>query len=93
MDEHIYAVLKNNEKESDFPGFAQACAKWSDEPTGKKVVKLDPQGKILEEFDAEECKEAARIFKESLPEKRAPAPPVTAVATQENPSAGKQEKS
>lgn len=76
MDQPVYAVFKNEEKERDYPGFAQACADWSNDPNGRKVVKLGADGNILEEFEPEECQEAARIYKETLPEKASPPSPL-----------------
>ena len=66
MSQPVYAVYKNEEKESDYPGLAQACAAWANDPAGKKVVKLDQEGEILEEIAPEECEMEAKVFTSGL---------------------------
>ena len=55
-------LLDGNLTDVAYPTFARAAAVWRDAGRSGRVVQMDAEDRIVREFHAQECEEAAEIF-------------------------------
>jgi hypothetical protein len=58
--ELLFQVLENGESKGGFPNLWQAALTWNENASKRKVIRIDGEGKTLQEYTAAQCREALR---------------------------------